>query len=150
MHSLTHADDVTRLRDRVAALQSGDQGLWGVMTAGEMLCHVRGAFRVAMGELASEPVTLSIPRPVLKAGALWAPIPWRQNFETVPALKRGTAAMQTGDFDADRAEVLSEMDRFCQPEQRRVDHAFFGPMTYGESMRWGWLHTDHHLRQFGR
>jgi hypothetical protein len=150
MHSLTHVEDLTQLRGRLSALRAQDSGLWGVMSVGEMLCHVRGAFRVAMGELPAEPISLSVPRAVLKAAALWTPVPWRHNFETVPTLKRGTDAMRTGDFEADRAEVLAELERFHEPEQRRVDHAFFGPMTYGDWMRWGWLHTDHHLRQFGR
>jgi hypothetical protein len=26
----------------------------------------------------------------------------------------------------------------------------FGAMTRGDWLRWGWLHMDHHLRQFGR
>ena len=28
-------------------------------------------------------------------------------------------------------------------------HPVFGPMTRGAWLRWGYLHTDHHLRQFG-
>jgi hypothetical protein len=26
----------------------------------------------------------------------------------------------------------------------------FGPMSERDWMRWGYLHADHHLRQFGR
>ena len=29
-------------------------------------------------------------------------------------------------------------------------HAIFGAMTASDWMRWGFLHADHHLRQFGR
>ena len=29
-------------------------------------------------------------------------------------------------------------------------HPMFGPMTPEDWMRWGYLHADHHLRQFGR
>jgi len=29
-------------------------------------------------------------------------------------------------------------------------HPIFGQMTRAEWLRWGYLHTDHHLRQFGR
>ena len=148
MHTLMHQDDVGRLRERLLSLCEDDAGRWGVMRAAEMVCHVRGAFRIAMGEIAFEPISLPVPRAVIKAGALWAPIPW--NCMTVPARKRGTAAMQTGVFEADRAEAITEMERFCRPEQVRVDHAFFGAMSFEDWMRWGFLHTDHHLRQFGR
>jgi hypothetical protein len=27
-------------------------------------------------------------------------------------------------------------------------HAIFGAMSRREWLRWGWLHADHHLRQF--
>jgi hypothetical protein len=29
-------------------------------------------------------------------------------------------------------------------------HPMFGGMTAKDWMRWGYLHADHHLRQFGR
>ena len=150
MRTLADPKDLDDVRARLLALRLEDERRWGVMTLGEMVCHVRGAFRTAMGEIPSAPIKMPIPRAVVKAAALWAPMPWKQDFATVPALKRGTAEMQTGDFEQDRAEAVSEMERFCRPEQQRVDHAFFGPMSYGDWMRWGFLHTDHHLRQFGR
>lgn len=31
----------------------------------------------------------------------------------------------------------------------RIRHSIFGPMTSAEWLRWGHLHLDHHLRQFG-
>ena len=58
--------------------------------------------------------------------------------------------MQPTCFEQDRSDALRQMERFCQPQQRRVDHSFFGEMSYTDWMRWGFLHTDHHLRQFGR
>jgi hypothetical protein len=29
-------------------------------------------------------------------------------------------------------------------------HPLFGPMSRAAWLRWGYLHLDHHLRQFGR
>jgi hypothetical protein len=77
-------------------------------------------------------------------------VPWHKNFETVPVLKRGTATMQVGSFEIDRADVLAELERSCGPEQVRVDHSLIGPMSFVDWMRWGYLHTNHPLRQFGR
>ncbi|RRA48598.1 DUF1569 domain-containing protein [Acidipila sp. EB88] len=150
MRTLANPADLAEIVQRLHLVVADDPALWGVMNAAEMLCHLRGAFRVAMGEIEAAPVEVPMPRAVLKFAALWTEIPWRRNFATVPALKRGTAVMQAGPFESDRAEVLLEMRRFCQPEQRRVDHSFFGPMSPVDWMRWGYLHTDHHLRQFGR
>jgi hypothetical protein len=150
MHSLVHPADLKQLQQRLLAVTAGDRALWGVMNAGEMICHVRGAFLTAMGEIPCDPVEVPMPRAALKALALWSPVPWRQNFETVPTLKRGTPAMQVGLFRDNRQEALAAMERFCRADQSRVDHAFFGTMRLRDWMRWGYLHTDHHLRQFGR
>ncbi len=120
------------------------------MSAAEMVCHVRGAFLAAMGEVESSPIATPIPSATLKAIALWEPVQWKPNFWTIPALKQGAPDMCIGIFEQDLAEALAVMDRFCKPEQSRVDHAFFGAMSYADWMRWGYLHTDHHLRQFGR
>jgi len=29
------------------------------------------------------------------------------------------------------------------------EHPLFGPMSRAEWLRWGYLHMDHHFRQFG-
>ena len=149
MHSLATSDDLRQLHGRLSALRADDSRHWGTMDATQMVCHVHGAFRMAMGEIPFAPVPVPMPRPVLKMIALWGPLPWKRNFETVPALKVGAPAMQTSSFEQDRSEAIAHMERFCRPEQARVDHAFFGPMSYADWMRWGFLHTDHHLRQFG-
>ena len=87
---------------------------------------------------------------MLKCIAHQLPFSWRKNFATVPALRRGTPTMQVGSFDSELLEVVTELTRFCRPGQFRVDHAFFGRMSFEDWLRWGYLHTDHHLRQFGR
>jgi len=40
---------------------------------------------------------------------------------------------------------------FCArtPASFAATHPLFGPMNYEDWMRWGYLHADHHLRQFG-
>jgi hypothetical protein len=150
MHTLTNDEYRQSVHDRLSAVQPDDERQWGVMSAAEMVCHVRGAFLAAMGVIESTPITTPIPPMALKAIALWEPAQWKHNFWTIPALKQGAPAVCIGIFEQDLAEALAEMDRFCKPEQLRVDHAFFGAMSYTDWMRWGYLHTDHHLRQFGR
>lgn len=152
MKTLANSPDLAEIVERLQSTRAEDRGLWGVMNAAEMLCHLRGAFRVAMGEIpvARVDVLLTMDRAVLKSRALWTPVPWHRNFQTLPPLKRGATTMLVGSFEMDRADVVAELERFCQPEQPRVDHALFGPMSFDDWMRWGYLHTDHHLRQFGR
>jgi hypothetical protein len=150
MHTLAKSVDFHEIMGRLRSVKAEDRGLWGVMNVTEMLCHLRGAFRIAMGEVPVSPVGVPIPRTILKFIALRLPLPWRKNFETIPELRRGTPIMQIGLFSNDHAQVVAELARFCKPGQIRVNHAFFGEMSFEDWMRWGYLHTDHHLRQFGR
>lgn len=58
-----------------------------------------------------------------------------------------------GEFDVDRAVLARELKRFAsqgRADGSFPDHPMFGPMSFADWMRWGYLHTDHHLRQFGR
>jgi hypothetical protein len=150
MRTFSNKEDRLSIRQRLSAVQPDDERRWGVMSATETVCHLRGAFLAAMGEIQSSPIATGIPPSTLKAIALWAPIEWKHNFRTIPALKQGAPTMCTGTFEQNLADALAQMDRFCEPDQVRVDHAFFGSMSYADWMRWGYLHTDHHLRQFGR
>jgi hypothetical protein len=150
MHTLSNSVDLAETIERLSSLEAEDRGLWGIMNAHEMICHLRGAFRVAMGEIPVAPVSVPMPRTAFKFIVLWSPIPWRKNFATVPPLRRGKPTMQVAGFEMDRSDVVSEPRRFCRAEQTRVDHPHFGPMSVADWMRWGYLHTDHHLRQFGR
>ena len=56
-----------------------------------------------------------------------------------------------GVLEGDVQELLRLLDRFTrQPRDFSWHpHPIFGAMTDAEWMRWGYLHTDHHLRQFG-
>ena len=59
----------------------------------------------------------------------------------------GSLLMRTS---RDRATLLASMERFASKTERDVHpHPIFGPLTTWEWQRWGWLHADHHLRQFG-
>jgi hypothetical protein len=151
MRSLSKAQDFAEVERRLLSVQPGDPGLWGEMTVEQMLAHVAGAFRVGMGELPAGDVPRQPLRPqLMKFAALRLPMQWPQGLQTVGSLKVGAPAMQTAAFAEQRQMVLREMHRFARREQPRVDHAMFGAMTYGDWMRWGYLHMDHHLRQFGR
>ncbi len=120
------------------------------MSVAQMICHVRGAFLTAMSE--GEPVYEQRPIPpiVLKRIALYAPVTWARNFPTMASLRIGAPTMETAEFSTDKAGLIDAFDRFCAKQNHTRDHAFFHAMNHADWMRWGYLHTDHHLRQFGR
>jgi hypothetical protein len=152
MRSLGNTHDLAEIEDRLSALQPDDARLWGSMCVEEMLRHLRVAFRLAMGEVegGGAAPSMIVPRGMLKFFALRAPMQWPHGVPTFPALKQGAPLMAASSLEEERDGVLQEMRRFCQPEQFRGDHGLFGAMSDGDWMRWGYLHMDHHLRQFGR
>ena len=123
------------------------------MTAGQMICHVNDAFLGVMGEMPME-----VPRgfsmwPVLKYVALYAPIEWPKGVPTRPEFDQcaggGTPPAQ---FEADVSRLIETMKKFSRrPRDFKFrPHPMFKEMSEGQWMRWGYLHVDHHLRQFGR
>jgi len=76
---------------------------------------------------------------------------WPKGVATRPEVEQGIGGTAPVEFEKDRAELLLLIDRFCSAGVSLViPHPFFGRMTKQEWFRWGYLHADHHLRQFGR
>jgi hypothetical protein len=64
-------------------------------------------------------------------------------------MEQGKGGTPPTDFEYDRAVLLEALDRFCRTEgTHAAANPILGPMTRDEWMRWGYLHADHHLRQF--
>lgn len=120
---------------------------WGKMNAHQMVCHLNDSFLTVMGE---RPSTRHHPQKLIKWGALWVPIQWPHGFQTMPELDQQIGGTRPEEFRNDVQKLLSLFDRFtAEPPPAFVPHPVFGEMSRREWMRWGYLHTDHHLRQFG-
>lgn len=140
------------LRARLANVRPDTPRLWGKMTAPQMICHVSDAF---LGIIGDKPV--EIPGgftfwPLMKTFVLYAPMKWPPGVPTRPEFDQcnggGTPPAQ---FDQDVHNLLAIIDRFSAQPRSFVfrPHPMFKEMSEKEWMRWGYLHTDHHLRQFG-
>ena len=149
MKTLGRVEDAEEIRGRFGRLTAGDERVWGEMSVGEMVCHVREAYVLGAGGKAADEVKIPLPRPVMKWLALRAPMKWPRSVPTVPELKRERLTVP-GEFGEDVAGALAAMDRFVGFAENRTQHPIFGTMEPGNWMRWGYLHADHHLRQFGR
>jgi hypothetical protein len=121
-----------------------------------MICHLADSFRVTMGEKPWETARVSvtpIPMPdwFVKWVALDAPLRWPRGTPTRPEVDAEKGGTAPGTFESDVRDLLCLLDHFTrQPRDFSWQpHPFFGAMTDAEWMRWGYLHTDHHLRQFG-
>ncbi len=137
--------------DRIHKLHPSLAPVWGKMSAHQMICHLTDSFKLATGERKAGSVSNLFKRTVMKWGALYVPAPWPKGVPTMPEMEQGVGGTPPKDFELDRADLLSVIERFCKPGRSfdSVEHPFFGPMTPDQWMRWGFLHTDHHLRQFG-
>jgi hypothetical protein len=136
---------------RISALTQIDNRLWGKMSAHQMVCHLCDSYKSALGEKDASPATGFTQRTLIKWIALRAPMKWPKGTATRPEVEQGVGGTAPVEFEADRAELLSVMSRFCaECRNFSTPHPFFGPLMREEWLRWGYLHADHHLRQFGR
>jgi hypothetical protein len=151
VRTLASPTDLAAIRDRIATLTPEDAARWGTMTVNQMLCHLRDSYEVPLGERAASPVKLpSIPLGLLKWLALRAPMEWSKGFPTAPEVNQRVAGTPPVEFAADRAALLSKLSSFAASLGPWASHPSFGQLTTEEWLRWGYLHADHHLRQFGR
>jgi hypothetical protein len=121
------------------------------MSAHQMLCHLDDSFACPMGERTVAPIGIGlIPRRLYKWLALRLPAKWPAGVATPPEMDQRFGGTPPADFEADHAALLRRLDQFASASGPWAPHPMFGPLTTDEWMRWGYLHTDHHLRQFGR
>jgi hypothetical protein len=121
------------------------------MSLNQMLCHVTDSFRCPLGQRTVAPFkATSLPVPVLKWLALNFPRKWPQDVPTTPEMNQRIGGTPPAGFRQDRDTLLEKLNKFAQFSGSWARHPMFGPLTSAEWMRWAYLHTDHHLRQFGR
>ena len=149
MKNLGERQSVEEIRQRIAALRADDARLWGLMSVVEMLCHVRQAYRGAGTQAEVKIMPGPLPPKVLKFFALRVPMQWPKTIQTVPGLRR-EALPPRRDFEVERALLIEAFNAFVEEAAERFGHPIFGSMTTRDWQRWGYLHADHHLRQFGR
>ncbi len=151
MKTLARAADQAEVLARLRALRWDSRRRWGRMSVGQMLCHLADAFRIAKGERAVSHDTHLLNRTLVKWIALYLPLPWPAGIMTRPEIDQLGAGTKPTDFAADRNEAERQLEDFviAAPRLHGMPHPIFGPLSTAAWLRWGYLHTDHHLRQFG-
>jgi Protein of unknown function (DUF1569) len=149
--TLSSLADRQNISLRLKELSPEDRARWGLMTVHQMVCHLDDSYKVALGEKEASQATGLLQRTLLKRLALQAPIQWPKGVRTRPEVEQGIGGSVPIDFRQDLASLLSTLSRFCDELPRPcLPHPIFGEMNAHNWMRWGYLHADHHLRQFGR
>jgi hypothetical protein len=146
--TLARPQDLAEIERRLEMVRHDSVRRWGTLTAGEMLCHLTDALRVSMGERPAEPVRPFMPG-LMRLVALSAPVPWMKGIRTRSESDPKAAGTRPADFERDRSVLRDALRRFVQPAARPMAHRVLGGMSEPQWLRWGYLHFDHHLRQFG-
>jgi hypothetical protein len=149
--TLARPADRDELRQRLRRLRPDSVRRWGRMSAHQMVCHLNDSLLVAMGQR-DVSHAISLPsRTIVKWMALYLPVHWPVGIMTRPEIDQEAGGTRPVDFAADVARHETLLNAVSRRE-RSVQwpaHPLFGRMSQRAWLRWAYLHTDHHLRQFG-
>jgi len=150
MKTLRNPQDREQILARLQRVRPGSSRCWGKMSAHQMICHLTDGFRLYMGLMNVAAPGFPYPSKLLKWVCLWVPIRWPKGFHTVPELDQRIGGTQPVEFESDVAELRTLLHRFSRnPGEFNGPHPCLARMSPAEWMRLGYLHCDHHLRQFG-
>jgi hypothetical protein len=153
MKTLAHERDRAEIARRLTTIRPDARALWGKMSAHQMVCHLSDSFRMALGRKTAKDVGGVMQRTVVKWIALYVPVRWPTELVTVPEVDQQVGGTAPVEFAADLAELSELFESFTNRTRedgaQRPPHPVFGRMSRATWLRWGYLHTDHHLRQFG-
>jgi hypothetical protein len=149
MKSLASVEVLSEIRGRLRSVRVDDRARWGKMTAKRMMRHLICSYELALGERTVKPME-GLPPVLVKWIALRSGLRWARNVQTVPELKRAIVEHSEVEFIVLVRAAVESMEAVARGPQYAPSHPMFGPMSPEDWMRWGYLHADHHLRQFGR
>ncbi len=138
---------VEALVARLERVQADTPGRWGRMSAHGMLCHLADVNTGLTTRFEGDR-----PRQAARIWyALHSPLPWPRGIRTPKRVDQEHGGTQPVEFAADRERAIASLRALAAvPPGAWPDfHPLMGPLTDWEWRRFGWRHTDHHLRQFG-
>jgi len=152
MKTLADPRDKAELLHRLRNVRADSVRRWGVMSVDQMVCHLTDSFRLMTGQRAVSDATSLVHRTLVKWIALFVPLPWPRGIKTRPEVDQQMGGTKPTNFDADLRELEAMIEQITSSSTQYGSqrHPIFGHMSHADWMRWAYLHTDHHLRQFGK
>ena len=147
MKSLWQEKTRRELTARARRLTPEHRALWGKFTVDQMLAHLVDAFRMGMGEIEVRPRKIPVigawPFNVLFIRFVGMP----KNAPTA----REIITRAPLSIEGELRQLEEAMERFASQRERREwpRHPAFGKLSRKSWGVLGYVHTDHHLRQFG-
>jgi len=151
MKTLARHCDRAEILQRLRAVRPESARRWGRMSAHQMVCHLSDSFRVVTGQKPVSHSTGLLQRTIVKWSALYLPLPWPAGIPTRPEIDQELGGTKPVDFGQDVAQLEALLE-YITTQTRPFEwqlHPIFGRMSESAWLRWGYLHVDHHLRQFG-
>jgi hypothetical protein len=141
-------DEIVR---RLRALRPDSRRRWGRMNPHQAVCHLSDSFLAVLGRKPVSHAASVFRRTVMKWLALYVPLPWPPGISTRPELDQQAGGTAPAEFAADVAQLEALLELVTGPAGTFTwgTHPTLGPMSEWAWLRWGYLHCDHHLRQFG-
>ena len=152
MKTLARQRDLAEILHRLRSVHAGSVSRWGRMSAHQMVCHLSDGYRLLTGQRTTRLAPSPLPRPLMRLIALYMPVRWPPGIPTTPDLDQAVGGTTPVHFDRDVAELRKLVDDIATDRCGRFEsrlHPIFGQMSESAWLRWGYLHADHHLRQFG-
>jgi len=151
MKTLARPQDKSELLRRLRVVRPESPRRWGRMSPHQMVCHLSDSLRMVMGQKPVSDATTLLQRTVVKWIALYVPLTWPAGIPTRPEIDQEVGGTRPADFTADVAELEALVELITAPKTSFgwPSHPILGGMSDAAWLRWGYLHMDHHLRQFG-
>lgn len=152
MRTLANDTDRNLVCERLSRLAPDSPRRWGKMTPHQMICHLNDSFKSVIGEreLSGDKSNL-LTRTLVRWIALYAPLKWPHGVPTMAENDQERGGTPPEDFQRDLAALIVMIKRVSGPpgDFQWHRHPLFAEMSERDWLRWGYLHVDHHLRQFG-
>jgi hypothetical protein len=151
MKTLARQRDAIEILDRLKKVRPDSVRRWGKMSSHQMVCHLIDAFHMMTGKKLVSHATGLHQRTILKWAVLYLPLRWPPGILTRPEIDQELGGRRPDDFEADVAE-LETLVKIITAQKKNFEwprHPIFGSMSEAAWLRWAYLHTDHHFRQFG-
>jgi Protein of unknown function (DUF1569) len=149
--SLDDPQERTALLTRLRMLSPDSTRQWGRMNAHQAVCHLSDSFRIMMSSAPAPSQSNLFTRSVVRWVALHSGMQWPHGVKTMPAVDQEIGGTKPLEFENDRRKLEELAEQFAQRTSANLQpHPIFGHLSSTEWQRWGYLHMDHHLRQFGK
>lgn len=147
--NLFNEQEVQQTIDRINALNTKSQPIWGKMSVAQMLAHCNITYEMVYTDKYPKPKGLQkFMIKLLAKKMVVGPKPYKQNIRTAPVF----IIADERDFEKEKKRLIAYLKKTQDLGEalfNEKESYAFGPLTNTE---WNTLfskHLDHHLRQFG-